>query len=339
MKRFYRFLLLPLLFVLVACGGTSAKDTFISRLESNQSAKQSAYEMTFALEEMDTGESGINPLAGFIGQELTVYISQDQDKNLVGFTADLSALSPDLSAVEMIYADDKAYISAAPMLAMSGQPLADYQGKYLDLEAASGQTLPALSNFTPADYQNVELYQKLDAKNFSQKGDDVTVTMSLAELLALTKDTLAKTDEKAAQAYADQSDQIAQQFSPESKVELTLDKQGDGKARVNLLPAGDGQGSLTLSMAFKKATYKAPNLPAQSDILSQDQLNQLMTANLPQDLQMSDEDFQAFYTSLETSVSNYTKEDFQAMIEALKPSLTEEQVKKLESLLPKTKAN
>lgn len=339
MKTVRRFLLLPFLLLLVACGGTSAKDTFIERLKENQSAKQAAYDITFTLEEADLGESGYNPLAGFVGQNITFSIGQDMDASLVHFKADLSMFSPEWSNVEMIYADDKAYMTAAPMLAMSGLPAADYQGKYIDLAASSGQTLPALSQFSPADYQNVELYQDLDAKHFSKKGDEAILTLTVPKLLELVQKNLEATDETAAATFKEQAKAALDQFSADSKAEIAIDKKGNGRALVSLIAKGENKGKLAFKMTMKKVAYKAPTVPTEKDILSEEEMGQLMTGSAAPIGTLSDEDFEAFYTSMESSVSSYTKEEFQMMIDSLKPSLTEDQVKRLESLLPKTKAN
>lgn len=339
MNRFRQLLLLPLLLILVACGAKTAKDDFIGRIQNNQSAKQVAYQYTFRIDDVVTAEAANNPvLSALVGQELTLNINQDLDKHLVSLSTDLSAINPGFSSFEFIYADDKAYMTAAPMLAMSGLDTKEFEGKFIDIEQSSGQNLPNLSQFSPSDYQNTELYKNLDAKYFTKTGDDVTLKLTLAELFDLAQKTIAKTDKVSAEEFASQTKVVTQQFSNKSHTEITLDKEGNGKAKIHLLSAANDKESLTLAFDFKKVAYKAPKLPSEENILSQDELTASLSSNFTTELILSEEEFDSLYAGLEAEISNYSQENLQQMIDALRPSLTPEQIQKLESLLPKAKA-
>lgn len=341
MKKLVLLLWLPLIFLLVACG-KSPKDEFISRLENQYTDKPVAYEMTIKLD--DVTSSGVNPMASFIGKEIKATISQDLSEKIVSLHADLSDVNPTLSDFEMVYVGDKAYMTVEPMLGMYGVTSSDLAGKYMDVADAQGSPLPDLGELTPANKENVAFFKEIDSKNFTKSGDKVSLSLTLEELMAFTQKVLETGDEETkelAQQYKAQMETAQGAFTKDSKFVMTVDKKNNAEAVLTMKSAENKEDGMTIKMAINKIDYKAPKVPAEKDIISQEELQQSLMASsgadTTVDYQMSDEEFQEFYTMLETEVSNHTKAELQELIDALSPSLTAEQVKKLEGLLSKTK--
>ena len=113
---------------------------------------------------------------------------------------------------------------------------------------------------------------------------------------------------------------------------MTLDKDGSGNADIKLVYAkalNFGIDSIHLTMTYKKSTYKDIKVPNSNAILSQEELGKLVEQNY----KMSDEQFEGIYNSIKESTSLYSKEELQELINSYKTYLTDEQFKKLQSLL------
>lgn len=279
MKKLHTLLLLPLIFFLVACGkAQSAKDEFITRMESQQSAKKSAYEYTFQLDDISSSTENFAFLESYIGKEIKATISQDLTKNVVAATVDLASVNPSLSTFNLVYVDDKAYISAAPFLSMYGLSEMDAKGKYMDLGEMSGQTMPKLSELTPNSGKNATLFKEIDAKKYTKDGDKVTVRLSIEEMFALTEKILAnggKETKEVAANFKEQAATAQEAFAKDSYFTMTIDPKNNGQALLNLVSKSNKKDSFKVRMTFKGVGYKAPTLPKSSDILSQEDLMNL----------------------------------------------------------------
>ncbi|MGT2756179.1 hypothetical protein [Streptococcus ovuberis] len=341
MKKLALLLWLPLALVLVACG-KSPKDEFISRVESQYTEKPVTYEMTLKLD--DVTSKGVNPIASFIGKEIKATMTQDLSKKLISIQADLSDVNPTLSDFEIVYVGDKAYMTVEPMLGMYGITSSDLSGKYMDVADAQGSPLPDLGELTPANKDNVSFFKEMDSKNFTKSGDKVSLSLTIEELLAFTQKVLESGDEETkeiAQQYKAQMETAQKAFAKDSKFVMSVGKQNNVEAVLTMKSADNKEDSMTIKMSIDKIDYQAPKIPAKEDIISQEQMQQsLMAGNgatTNSDYQMTDEEFQEFYTALEAEVANHTKAEMQELIDALAPSLTDDQAKKLEGLLSKIK--
>lgn len=280
MKRFRTLIFLPLILLLVACG-KSPKDEFISRVENQQTAKKAAYEYAIKLEDVTSSTEDTDAIGfqQYVGKEIKATISQDLTEHLISVSADLSVINPNLEQFELVYVDDKAYISAAPFLNMYGLTQVDAKGKYMDLAEASGQDIPKLSELTPNNAQNVDFFKEVDAKQYSKDGDKVTLTLTIDEMMEMAEKAIDQGDEKTKEAAADFKDQMESAkdaFSKDSSFTMTVDKEKKGTALLNLISKENEKDTIKIRFDFKEVEYKAPAKPASSDILTQEDLMNLI---------------------------------------------------------------
>lgn len=330
------FLPLTLLLLLVACG-KNPKDEFLSRMKSQQTAKKAAFEYSIQLDDISfSQEEGMGSmLESYVGKEVRMDITQDLDASLMSIHADLSDLNPGLSTVDLIYADDRAYMSIAPFAFFYGLDAVDMEGKYLDLEEMGGQDLPKLSDIPSTNQQYLEMLEDLEASRFTKDGQDVILTLSMEEVFELTQEMFAQTDKKAAQELKAQMGYVRAYISDESYMRLTFDKEGNGTAVVDIRSAENEKDGLTISMMTKKKAYKVPKVPKAADVLSQEDLQAMLVVDedMLLDSKLSDEEFAELYDNLKEETAAYTQAETKELIDQLSPSLTKEQVKKLEGLL------
>ncbi|MGT2912104.1 hypothetical protein ACVR1I_10405 [Streptococcus cameli] len=280
MKKLKCLLFLPLFFIMVACG-QNPKDEFLSRLEKQQTQKQVSYDYTIKLDDVMTSDAkGMDAtISSFVGKAIDATISQDLDENLIYASVDLSSINPMFSSFEMVYADDKAYMTAAPMLAMSGITSSKIDGKYVDIEEMSGEKLPAISDFTPNNKENAKVFKELDSKKFTKDGDKVSVTMTVEELFDMAQKAMENGDKQNKSDTKNVEKQLSEAketFSKDSTFVMTLDKKQNGKALLTLKSAENKKDNIKISITFTKKDYKAPILPAKEDILTKDELLSLM---------------------------------------------------------------
>ncbi|MGT2667102.1 hypothetical protein ACVRYP_07315 [Streptococcus rifensis] len=283
MKKMLLFFYIPLLFVLAACGQT-AKDEFLTRVESQQSQKQTSYDYKIKMDDVTSSDAtGIaTSFESFIGKQIDATISQDLEKGLATILLDLSAVNPSLSQVEVIYAGDNLYMNAATFTSLSGITTTALDGKYIDAQELLGQSMPEipkLSDYTPNNQANAALYKELDEKKFTKDGDDVTLTLTLNDLIALVEKAAEKGDEETKKQAADIQEQLetaTESLSPDSIFNITLDKKDNGKLLMDLFSAENKEDTIKISMTFTKKDYQEPMAPTAEDILTEEEFNTLM---------------------------------------------------------------
>ncbi|MGT2828722.1 hypothetical protein AB6M97_01560 [Streptococcus hillyeri] len=343
MKKIKMLLALPLALTLAACS-KSPKDEFLDLIKKQQNEDKGAYEYVIKLDEA-SGEMA-SQLESFKGKSVKATASQDLKNGLIGLTVNLSDFNSELSDFDFIYSDDKAYMSVAPVAQFSAGLASDsLDGKFADLEEFSGEKMPSLAELSKENKANAELFEEVDEKNFTKNGDKVTMTLSFDELFDLTNKVVKNSQKELKDVSAEQLktylDLAKASIDDSSKFVMTLDEKGNGKAKIQLKTAagvGESVSELKLTLDYKKVTYKAPKVPSKSDIVSQDELTNLMTEEMSastEEVKMTDEEFNELYASLEAEASKATKEEIQLYIDAMAPYLTEEQAKKMQELLKK----
>lgn len=340
MKKFrYTLLLLSLVFVLVACA-KSPKEEFKSRLESLQSEKKAAFDYKIKVKDLKPGQNavGLEGLDDIVGKTLDAKISQDLDKNVMGISVDLSKIDDKFSDFEMIYKDDKAYMSVQPMLAMQNVDIKDAEGKFIDIEEMSGEKMPSLKEATKDKEVDLSWLDEVDEKHFKKDGDNVTVTLTMNQLFKVYKSALKQLDDnkETAEQLETYVNLAKASLSDKSKATLTLGKDGNLKTSLSMIYAkgmDTAIKSVGVDVNAKKVTYKAPKAPKSSDILSKEELENLLMDNQ----KLSDQDFNELYEGIKADLDNTSKETIEAFIAQSKAYLTDEQVKKLEDLAKQAK--
>ncbi|MGV3006031.1 hypothetical protein [Streptococcus pluranimalium] len=340
MKKFrYTLLLLSLVFVLVACA-KSPKEEFKSRLESLQSEKKVAFDYKIKVKDLKPGQNaaGLEGLDDIVGKTLDAKISQDLDKNVMSISIDLSKIDDKFSDFEMIYKDDKAYMSVQPMLAMQNVDLKDAEGKFIDIEEMSGEKMPSLKKATKDKEVDLSWLDEVDEKHFKKDGDNVTVTLTMNQLFKVYKSALKQLDDnkETAEQLETYVNLAKASLSDKSKATLTLGKDGNLKTSLSMIYAkgmDTAIKSVDVDVNAKKVTYKAPKAPKSSDILSKEELENLLMDNQ----KLSDQDFNELYEGIKADLDNTSKETIEVFIAQSKAYLTDEQVKKLEDLAKQAK--
>ncbi|WP_438831964.1 hypothetical protein [Streptococcus pluranimalium] len=340
MKKFrYTLLLLSLVFVLVACA-KSPKEEFKSRLESLQSEKKAAFDYKIKVKDLKPGQNvaGLEGLDDIVGKTLDAKISQDLDKNVMSISVDLSKIDDKFSDFEMIYKDDKAYMSVQPMLAMQNVDIKDAEGKFIDIEEMSGEKMPSLKKATKDKEVDLSWLDEVDEKYFKKDGNNVTVTLTMNQLFKVYKSALKQLDDnkETAEQLETYVNLAKASLSDKSKATLTLGKDGNLKTSLSMIYAkgmDTAIKSVDVDVNTKKVTYKAPKAPKSSDILSKEELENLLMDNQ----KLSDQDFNELYEGIKADLDNTSKETIEAFIAQSKVYLTDEQVKKLEDLAKQAK--
>lgn len=340
MKKFrHTLLLLSLVFVLVACA-KSPKEEFKSRLASLQSEKKAAFDYKIKVKDLKPGQNAacLEGLDDIVGKTLDAKISQDLDKNVMSISIDLSKIDDKFSDFEMIYKDDKAYMSVQPMLAMQNVDLKDAEGKFIDIEEMSGEKMPSLKKATKDKEVDLSWLDEVDEKHFKKDGDNVTVTLTMNQLFKVYKSALKQLDDnkETAEQLETYVNLAKASLSDKSKATLTLGKDGNLKTSLSMIYAkgmDTAIKSVDVDVNAKKVTYKAPKAPKSSDILSKEELENLLMDNQ----KLSDQDFNELYEGIKADLDNTSKETIEAFIAQSKAYLTDEQVKKLEDLAKQAK--
>lgn len=146
MKKFrYIALLLSLVFVLVACS-KSPKEEFKARLDSLQKMTKSAYHYKIKVNDLKAGEQSVATMdmKQLVGKTIEADVSQDLKNNLVNLSVDLSAIDSKFSDFQIVYKDDKAYMTVQPFLTMNGVDAKEAKGKFVDVAEMSGEKIPSL---------------------------------------------------------------------------------------------------------------------------------------------------------------------------------------------------
>ncbi|MGT2735784.1 hypothetical protein ACVRXS_01205 [Streptococcus orisratti] len=327
MKKIRILLLLPVLFLIVACS-KSPKEEFISRIKQNADQDKSAYQFSVKIKDIQTSTSDNSEsidMSMFKGASLNFQVQQDLKNEKISISTDLSKINAAFPKFNLFYVKDTAYLNADAITTFYGLDSKNFEGKYIDLAEFSNESFPKLSELSKEqDYSWIE---KLSDKKFKKDGDKVTATLSFDELLKVYS-AQAKKDEEL-KTYIDLA---KASVSDDSKITMTLDKDGSGNADIKLVYAKAlnlGIDSIHLTMTYKKSTYKDIKVPNSNAILSQEELGKLVEQNY----KMSDEQFEGIYNSIKESTSLYSKEELQELINSYKTYLTDEQFKKLQSLL------
>lgn len=338
MKKLKWLLFLPLLMLLVACGAkTSPKETFISYMKAYNAQEQMAYDYTLKIDDVVLGDAAEGTVsdADLKKAKLSFHIQQDLKAHLFQLSTDLSAFSADLPPIEIIYDDDKMYANAELMAGFSSLDVSQVKGKYIDLAEFSGQEIPALSEAAnSAKTADVSWLKEVDEANFTEKDGKVTASFTVSELVKLLT-SAAKTE--LTEEMTTYIKQAEASISESSKITYTLDEQGNGLAKLDLVMAKGADKmlkSIKATMDFKKAEFKAIKSPASAAILKQADLAKLMgTDELgTATTKLTDEEFDLLYEEIEKEMGNMTKDEFETLLAILKSNVTEAQYKKLESL-------
>lgn len=282
--------------------------------------------------------AGLEGLDDIVGKTLDAKISQDLDKNVMSISIDLSKIDDKFSDFEMIYKDDKAYMSVQPMLAMQNVVLKDAEGKFIDIEEMSGEKMPSLKKATKDKEVDLSWLDEVDEKYFKKDGDNVTVTLTMNQLFKVYKSALKQLDDnkETAEQLETYVNLAKASLSDKSKATLTLGKDGNLKTSLSMIYAkgmDTAIKSVDVDVNAKKVTYKAPKAPKSSDILSKEELENLLMDNQ----KLSDQDFNELYEGIKADLDNTSKETIEAFIAQSKAYLTDEQVKKLEDLAKQAK--
>lgn len=343
MKKIKTLLAIPMLLTLVACS-KSPKDEFLDAVKKQQGQDKGAYEYTIKIDDV-SGDLGAQ-LEAFKGKTVTATASQDLKAELVGLTVDLSSFDSSFSDFNLVYAGDKAYMNVAPIAQFAaGVSAENLEGKFVDIEEFSGEEMPSLKSIAEEGTSDTAFFEELDEKHFSKDGDKVSLSLTIDELLDFSSKAVEKAGTETEGVTAEQMktymDLAKASLDDSSKFVITVDGKGNGEAKIQLKTAagvGESASEIKLSLSYKSVDYKEPKVPAKSDIVSQEELSNLMTSAAgvsDEELKMTDEEFNELYSSLEGEVANATKEEIQAYITGIAPYLTEEQNKKMQELLKK----
>ena len=178
----------------------------------------------------------------------------------------------------------------------------------------------------------------VDEKHFKKDGDNVTVTLTMNQLFKVYKSALKQLDDnkETAEQLETYVNLAKASLSDKSKATLTLGKDGNLKTNLSRIYAkgmDTAIKSVDIDVNAKKVTYKAPKAPKSSDILSKEELENLLMDNQ----KLSDQDFNELYEGIKADLDNTSKETIEAFIAQSKAYLTDEQVKKLEDLAKQAK--
>lgn len=340
MKKFrYIALLLSLIFVLVACS-KSPKGEFKARLESLQSLTKSAYHYKIKVNDLKLGNQSVSSMdmKQLVGKTIEADISQDSKNNLVNLSVNLSAIDSKFSDFQMVYKDDKAYMTVQPFLIMNGVDAKEAKGKFVDVAEMSGEKMPSLKDAKSKKELDLSWLDKIDEKHFKKDGDNVSVTLSMNQLLKVYQSVLKQMadSDDSAEEFKTYLNLAKASLSDKSKAVLTLDKDGNLKTSLSMIYA-KGMDSLVKSVDLvvdaKKVAYKAPSLPSSSDIVSSKALEELIMG----EQKLSDEDFNSMYEEMKAQGDQISKEAIETFLAETKPYLTEEQIKKIEALAQEAK--
>ncbi|MDG3142545.1 hypothetical protein MKL29_06760 [Streptococcus suis] len=336
MKKKVRYLTLLVAFIvaLSACS-KSPKAVFKERLEALQSATKSSYHYQVKVNDLTAGsapEAAVD-VKKLVGKTVEATISQDLSKHLVGISVNLSAMDPKFSDVNMVYKDDKAYMSVEPLLAINGVDLADAKGKFVDVAELSGEKMPSLKELTPEKEVDLSWLDEVDDKHFKEDGESVSVTLTMDQLLKLYQSVLTQMDDdkESAEQLETYLNLAKASLSDKSKAVLSLDKKSNLKTKLSLIYA-KGLDSLVTSVDLdidaKKVAYKTPVVPNESDVLSKKELESMFMGQQ----KLSDEDFNNLYEGMKAQSGQMSQEEIADFLEGAKPYLTDEQIKKMETL-------
>ncbi|WP_314060054.1 hypothetical protein [uncultured Vagococcus sp.] len=228
--------------------------------------------------------------------------------------------------------------------------LDDLKGKYVDVMAmqeatkASKADVKEMENaqeFAKAYQKEVAAYLKgLDKKSFTKKDDVITHTFTkkeISDIMALSQ-KVAKSDKKFASYVAEEVDfdEVLKELDDLSVTVKANTKTNATKIRTLVSPSeknsSAGLKSITVDMVMTSKSDKVTvKLPAKEDILSKEQVNNLMTPEPT--AQLSDEDFKTILDSYKGTASELSESEKAEMLKQSKQFLSDSQYKELEAVL------
>lgn len=228
--------------------------------------------------------------------------------------------------------------------------LDDLKGKYVDVMAmqeatkASKADVKEMENaqeFAKAYQKEVAAYLKgLDEKSFTKKDDVITHTFTkkeISDIMALSQ-KVAKSDKKFASYVAEEVDfdEVLKELDDLSVTVKANTKTNATKIRTLVSPSeknsSAGLKSITVDMVMTSKSDKVTvKLPAKEDILSKEQVNNLMTPEPT--AQLSDEDFKTILDSYKGTASELSESEKAEMLKQSKQFLSDSQYKELEAVL------
>lgn len=228
--------------------------------------------------------------------------------------------------------------------------LDDLKGKYVDVMAmqeatkASKADVKEMENaqeFVKAYQKEVAAYLKgLDKKSFTKKDDVITHTFTkkeISDIMALSQ-KVAKSDKQFASYVAEEVDfdEVLKELDDLSVTVKANTKTNATKIRTLVSPSeknsSAGLKSITVDMVMTSKSDKVTvKLPAKEDILSEEQVNNLMTPEPT--AQLSDEDFKTILDSYKGTASELSESEKAEMLKQSKQFLSDSQYKELEAVL------
>lgn len=228
--------------------------------------------------------------------------------------------------------------------------LDDLKGKYVDVMAmqeatkASKADVKEMENaqeFAKAYQKEVAAYLKgLDKKSFTKKDDVITHTFTkkeISDIMALSQ-KVAKSDKKFASYVAEEVDfdEVLKELDDLSVTVKANTKTNATKIRTLVSPSeknsSAGLKSITVDMVMTSKSDKVTvKLPAKEDILSKEQVNNLMTPEPT--AQLSDEDFKTILDTYKGTASELSESEKAEMLKQSKQFLSDSQYKELEAVL------
>ncbi|MFC3928257.1 hypothetical protein ACVR05_06705 [Streptococcus caprae] len=328
---FKSLLLLPILVLLVACS-QSPKDTFISRLKASQTDKAVGYKFDVTVKDIVASDSASQDFSSLKNKTFSFDVNMSEKRDKFGVTMDLSALSEGVSKLDMVLANDTYYMSADAVASYAGLDSSAFEGYYLDGEEYTGQEVFDSSSFSEETKADYSWYKELADDKYTKDDDgNVTLTLTVAELLEVAKENAKATDQEETETYL----KLAQAaLSDDSKVTITMAEDNSGKMDMDLIFASGvdyGVKSVKLNMTYKQVDYTEPKVPSKDKILTKSQFEEKVMSSY----KISDEEFKEIYSMVEGQVANATQEDVQAYIDSISSYLTDEQLKKMEELKAK----
>ncbi len=225
------------------------------------------------------------------------------------------------------------------------------KGKYIDvmgLQQATAKTktdadvkeMKNAQEFSKAYQKEVAAYIKgLDKKSFTKKDDVISHTFTkkeLSDIVNLSQKT-AKSDKKFASYVTEEEvdfDELLKELKDFSLTVKANTKTNGTKIRalVSLKEGTAGLKSITLDMVMNSKSEKATvKMPAKGDIISEDEMSQLMTPEAS--VQLSDEDFKTILDSYKNVKDELSDDEKIELLDQAKTILTEAQYKELEAAI------
>ena len=186
---------------------------------------------------------------------------------------------------------------------------------------------------TPEKEVDLSWLDEVDDKHFKEDGESVSVTLTMDQLLKVYQSVLTQMDDdkESAEQLETYLNLAKASLSDKSKAVLSIDKNNNLKTKLSLIYA-KGLDSLVTSVDLdidaKKVAYKAPAVPNASDVLSKKELESMLMGQQ----KLSDEDFNNLYEGMKAQSGQMSQEEIADFLEGAKPYLTDEQIKKMETL-------